>query len=69
MAYKLKVTGSKKPKILQWEYPPDYEGIEFYIKETLKNIRSKYKMKISSCNIFHNDGTHLKSFTYLIKEL
>ena len=67
--YKLKITGSKKPKILMWELSPDYEGIDFYIKETLKKIRTNNKMKISTCSLLKNDGTFLKSFNHLVTEL
>ena len=67
--YKLKITGSKKAKILMWEHSPDSEGIETYIRQTLEFIRATHKMKLTSCNLFLGDGTFLKCYSHLIKTL
>lgn len=67
--YKLKVTGSKKAKILRWEFGPEIEGVETYVKKTLEAIRTKHKMKIASCTLLTGGGEFVKSYTHIAKSL
>lgn len=67
--YKLKITGSKKAKILQWYYGPEVETIESMITEVLKKIRTNHKMKLASCLLLKMDGSFVKSYKHLIKAL